>query len=174
MSSRKQKPANKKGQAVSKPATRPNLPGTAPNFAIGAVVDAIDEAGWTRVKVVAELLEDAHPGSGSGGGGIDALVSRDRRGQPVIWASHLEGPTSLAEAADSSSEPYSHRFIFRARIPFQRGGSGGPALVSRSTIVHHGTTHSVSWSMLPRALALRVKSNCPPETSVCCVVSFKK
>jgi hypothetical protein len=49
------------------------------------------ENGWVRVKLSAELREDAHPGSGSGGGGIDALVARDRGGRPVIWASHVEG-----------------------------------------------------------------------------------
>lgn len=47
--------------------------------------------GWIRMKVSAKLLEDAHFGSGAGGGGIDALVARDRRDRPVIWASHLEG-----------------------------------------------------------------------------------
>lgn len=46
---------------------------------------------WVRSRLTAELLSDAHLGSGSGGGGIDALVARDRRGRPVIWASHLEG-----------------------------------------------------------------------------------
>jgi hypothetical protein len=44
-----------------------------------------------RQRLTAELLSDAHLGSGSGGGGIDALVARDRRGRPVIWASHVEG-----------------------------------------------------------------------------------
>jgi hypothetical protein len=43
------------------------------------------------MRITAELLDDAHPGSGAGGGGVDALVARDRHGQPVIWASHLEG-----------------------------------------------------------------------------------
>jgi len=47
--------------------------------------------GRQRLRLTAELLEDAHPGSGAGGGGIDALVARDRKGHPVIWASHLEG-----------------------------------------------------------------------------------
>jgi hypothetical protein len=46
---------------------------------------------WARHTIEAELLSDAHPGTGSGGGGIDALVARDRQGRPVIWASHLEG-----------------------------------------------------------------------------------
>jgi hypothetical protein len=46
---------------------------------------------WTRCRLTAELLSDAHLGSGSGGGGIDALVARDRHGHPVIWASHVEG-----------------------------------------------------------------------------------
>ena len=47
--------------------------------------------GWVRRTLTAEFLSDAHLGSGSGGGGIDALVARDRHDRPVIWASHLEG-----------------------------------------------------------------------------------
>jgi hypothetical protein len=46
---------------------------------------------WVRQTLTAELLSDAHFGSGSGGGGIDALVARDRHDRPVIWASHIEG-----------------------------------------------------------------------------------
>jgi hypothetical protein len=46
---------------------------------------------WTRCELRARLLEDGHFGSGTGGGGIDALVARDRDGHPVIWASHVEG-----------------------------------------------------------------------------------
>ena len=52
---------------------------------------------WIRYKLTADLIEDAHPGSGSGGVGIDALVARDREDRPVIWASHLEG--ALRDAA---------------------------------------------------------------------------
>ena len=47
--------------------------------------------GWVRLALTAELLSDAHLGSGSGGGGINALVARDRHDRPVIWASHVEG-----------------------------------------------------------------------------------
>lgn len=46
---------------------------------------------WIRCALIAELLSDAHLGSGSGGGGIDALVARDRHDRPVVWASHVEG-----------------------------------------------------------------------------------
>jgi len=46
---------------------------------------------WVRQALSAEFLSDAHLGSGSGGGGIDALVARDRHDRPVIWASHVEG-----------------------------------------------------------------------------------
>nr|BAL52503.1 CRISPR system related protein, RAMP superfamily [uncultured Bacteroidetes bacterium] len=46
---------------------------------------------WVRCKITAELLADAHFGTGSGGSGIDALVARDRYNRPVIWASHVEG-----------------------------------------------------------------------------------
>lgn len=43
------------------------------------------------IDLSAETLEDLHTGSGTGGGDIDALLQRDRRGQPVIRASHLKG-----------------------------------------------------------------------------------
>lgn len=46
---------------------------------------------WIRATLTAELLSDAHFGSGSGGGGIDTLIARDRHGRSVIWASHVEG-----------------------------------------------------------------------------------
>ena len=38
-----------------------------------------------------ELVEDAHFGAGIGAGDIDALIDRDRDGQPVIRGSHLKG-----------------------------------------------------------------------------------
>jgi hypothetical protein len=75
-------------RVAGKHSPRPSSAGPAPDVTMRT---GVDRTGWMRVKVLAELLEDAHPGSGSGGGGVDALVSRDRRGQPVIWASHLEG-----------------------------------------------------------------------------------
>lgn len=43
------------------------------------------------IQLRVETLEDLHTGSGTGGGDIDALVQRDRRGQPVIRASHFKG-----------------------------------------------------------------------------------
>lgn len=46
---------------------------------------------WVRQTLTAEVLSDAHIGSGSGGSGIDALVARDRHDRPVIWSSHVEG-----------------------------------------------------------------------------------
>lgn len=46
---------------------------------------------WVRQTLTAEFLSDAHLGSGSGGGDIDALIARDRYNRPVIWASHIEG-----------------------------------------------------------------------------------
>lgn len=43
------------------------------------------------IQLSAEVLEDLHTGSGTGGGDIDALVQRDRHGRPVIRASHFKG-----------------------------------------------------------------------------------
>lgn len=75
---------------------------------------------WIRCRLVAELLSDAHFGSGSGGSGIDALLARDRRGRPVIWASHIEGV--LRDAArrlrgDSDAQ----LFFGRAGGDYRRG-----------------------------------------------------
>lgn len=46
---------------------------------------------WVRQTITAEFISDSHLGSGSGGGGTDALVARDRHDRPVIWSSHVEG-----------------------------------------------------------------------------------
>jgi hypothetical protein len=43
------------------------------------------------LQLQALTLEDLHTGTGTGGGDVDALVTRDRRGRPVIRASHLKG-----------------------------------------------------------------------------------
>lgn len=50
-----------------------------------------------RLTLTAKLLSDANLGSGAGAAGLNSVVARDRRGRPVIWASHLEG--LLREAA---------------------------------------------------------------------------
>lgn len=44
-----------------------------------------------RYEIEIELLEDLHTGSGTGGGGVDALQARDAWGRPVIRASHFTG-----------------------------------------------------------------------------------
>ncbi len=46
---------------------------------------------WQRFTLTAKLREDAHLGSGAGDQSVDALIARDRKGQPVIWASQFEG-----------------------------------------------------------------------------------
>jgi hypothetical protein len=65
---------------------------------------------WIRCKLTAELLADAHFGTGSGGGGVDALVARDRHGRPVIWASHVEGV--LRDAARKRKGEIAAKTIF--------------------------------------------------------------
>lgn len=59
--------------------------------------DRAGSAERVRLTLTATLLSDANLGSGAGAAGLNSVVARDRRGAPVIWASHLEG--LLREAA---------------------------------------------------------------------------
>ena len=74
---------------------------------------------WVRYRLTAELLSDAHLGSGAGGVGVDALVARDRHGWPVIWASHIEGV--LRDAARRlHGDAAAQRFFGRAGGDYER------------------------------------------------------
>jgi hypothetical protein len=53
-------------------------------------------------KIRITALEDFHTGSGTGSGDIDALLSRDRSGNPVIPGTHLKG--LLREAGEELAE----------------------------------------------------------------------
>jgi CRISPR/Cas system CSM-associated protein Csm3 (group 7 of RAMP superfamily) len=76
---------------------------------------------WVRYTLTAELLSDAHLGSGSGGGGIDALIARDRCDRPVIWASHAKGV--LRDAARRlHGDEEAGKFFGRAGGEQQRAG----------------------------------------------------
>lgn len=97
-----------------------------------------------RLRISAELLEDTHPGSGAGGGtGIDALVSRDRRGLPVIRASHLEGV--LRDAARRLFEDDSANELF--------GSPGGARQSAVFTSLYHVGSDPVTrvWRSSARA-----------------------
>jgi hypothetical protein len=75
---------------------------------------------WVRYSLAAELLSDAHFGSGSGGGGIDSLIARDRLDRPVIWASHVEGV--LRDAARRlRGDQEAQAFFGRAGGDYARG-----------------------------------------------------
>ncbi|MBI3269239.1 MAG: hypothetical protein HYZ53_09475 [Planctomycetes bacterium] len=87
---------------MGRPDTDGDDPGTRPGAA---------PSGWVRKTITATLLEDAHPGSGAGGGGIDALVSRDREGAPVIWATHLEGLLRDASRALHEGEQHANNLF---------------------------------------------------------------
>lgn len=74
---------------------------------------------WVRYTLTAELLSDAHLGSGAGGVGVDALVARDRHGLPVIWAPHVEGV--LRDAARRlHGDAAAQRFFGRAGGDYER------------------------------------------------------
>jgi hypothetical protein len=62
---------------------------------------------WVRQTLTAEFLSDAHLGSGSGGGGIDALVARDRHDRPVIRDARAEGEWAAAKLHMHAEDEFS-------------------------------------------------------------------
>lgn len=58
-----------------------------------------------RLSLSIELLEDLHIGTGTDGGDIDALLVRDRRGWPVLPASHIKGLWRAAASEWRRLEP---------------------------------------------------------------------
>lgn len=59
---------------------------------------------YKRIEI--ELLEDLHIGTGTGHGDIDALQVRDRRGWPVLPASHIKGLWREVALQVSKNEAY--------------------------------------------------------------------
>jgi hypothetical protein len=124
---------------------------------------------WVRCRLTAELLSDAHLGSGAGGGGIDRLVARDRHGHPVIWASHVEGV--LRDAArrlrgDKAAED----FFGRAGGDYQRGDRQRAVFTSLYTKdnleshVWRSTAREAFDNRAPKDDTLRVVEYVPRDT----------
>ncbi|HXH13720.1 MAG TPA: RAMP superfamily CRISPR-associated protein [Alphaproteobacteria bacterium] len=110
---------------------------------------------WVRCTLTAELLSDAHPGSGSGGGGIDALVACDRHRRPVIWASHVEGV--LRDAArrlrgDAAAESF-----------FGRAGGQQQRAMFTSLYVQESPESRVCESRVWRSTARKAFDNYVPK-----------
>lgn len=116
---------------------------------------------WVRFALTAELLSDAHFGSGSGGGGVDALLARDRHGRPVIWASHVEGV--LRDAARRlRGDGEAQRFFGRAGGDDARGDRQRAvftSLYAKDTIESHiwrSTAREAFDNRAPKEDTLRV------------------
>lgn len=103
-----------------------------------------------------ETLEDLHTGSGTGGGDIDALVQRDRRGQPVIRASHFKG--LLREAGEAlTALPSSELNALLGARGNERGGLRLTSLRVVGNAETHvwGSTQRVAGGRAPQPDTLR-------------------
>jgi hypothetical protein len=112
---------------------------------------------WVRKTITAEFLSDAHLGSGSGGGGVDALVARDRYGRPVVWASHLEGV--LRDAA--------RRLQINEGVLFGRAGGEQQRMVFTSLY-----TTEKSDTRIWRSSARKAFDNRAPEDDTLRVIEY--
>jgi hypothetical protein len=126
---------------------------------------------WVRRALGAELLSDAHFGSGSGGGGIDALVARDRNGRGVIWASHVEGV--LRDAARRlRGDVEAQSFFGRAGGDYARGDRQRAAFTSLyaeakvETRVWRSTARAAFDNRAPQDDTLRVVEYVPRGTKL--------
>lgn len=93
-----------------------------------------------RLTITIELLEDLHIGTGTGWGDIDALQVRDRRGWPVIPASHIKG--LLREAANEwlKLDPSALPEDFIPRLFGQQGSGQGQLQLTSATLSTEQTT----------------------------------
>lgn len=121
---------------------------------------------WGRHTLTAELLSDAHLGSGSGGGGIDALVARDRHGRPVVWASHVEGV--LRDAARRlRGDQEAGDFFGRARGQQQRAVfTSLYAKENRESHIWRSTAREAFDNRAPNGDTLRVIEYVPKGTKL--------
>ncbi len=98
------------------------------------------ESRMKRLTLTIELLEDLHIGTGTGWGDIDALQVRDRRGWPVLPASHLKGLMRQAANEWNRLDPTA---ISRKSIDtlFGRQGNGqGQLLLTSAYLNEYKTT----------------------------------
>lgn len=114
-----------------------------------------------RKAITAELLEDAHLGSGVGGQGVDALLARARDNRPVIWATQLEG--IIRDAARQGGEDAAATALFGAR-----GGQRGSALFTSLYQSSPGEAETRIW----RASARRSYANRAPRTDTLRAIEF--
>ncbi|MBX3372779.1 MAG: hypothetical protein KF817_03015 [Phycisphaeraceae bacterium] len=119
---------------------------------------------WHRGTIALTLIEDAHPGSGAGGGGLDGLVARDRHDRPVIWASHLEG--LLRDAARRLYPDHLVNVLFgRAGGQRQRAVFSSLYATERPTArVWRATARASFDNRAPRADTLRAHEHVPRGT----------
>lgn len=124
---------------------------------------------WVRQTLTAELLSDAHLGSGSGGGGIDALVARDRHDRPVIWASHVEGV--LRDAARRlRGDEEAEAFFGRGGGDYARGDRQRAVFTSlyakdnAQSHIWRSTAREAFYNRAPKDDTLRVIEHVPKGT----------
>jgi CRISPR/Cas system CSM-associated protein Csm3 (group 7 of RAMP superfamily) len=129
------------------------------------VVTAQRGPGWVRCNLTAELLSDAHLGSGSGGGGIHALVARDRHDRPVIWASHVEGVLRDAARRLHDDDRVAGNFFGRAGGEQQRAVfSSLYAKENPESRVWRSTAREAFDNRAPKEDTLRVIEHVPKGT----------
>jgi len=125
-----------------------------------------DTTSWVRHDLTAEFLSDAHLGSGSGGDGIDALVARDRRNRPVIWASHIEGV--LRDAARRLRGDQEADYLFGRRGGQQQRAVFTSLYADKNTESHiwRSTARAAFDNRAPKEDTLRVIEYVPKGTKL--------
>lgn len=107
------------------------------------------------------LLEDMHTGSGLGGADVDALLARDRRGQPMVRWSHLRGllkqalidrGAALATNVDSQVLALFGRSHLDPAVTPERGAIHGRSL----RLVQGSADDSIVWGATARVPGTRV------------------
>jgi len=121
-----------------------------------------------RYILTVTLQEDLHTGSGTGAGEYDALLSRDRNGNPVIPFTHWQGvwKYNLKRYLEAKKQPLDDCNALFGRENQQRGLLNGTALYSKNIIDSLSWTSSSrkQYSRTTEENTLRVKEFIPAGT----------
>jgi hypothetical protein len=104
----------------------------------------------THFKVKLHLLEDLHSGTGTGEAQIDAVQACDRRGRPVLRATHVKGVWREAARALANLASADYGATDSKLFGDKKSGQRGQVLLNSFYMASEGQTDRLIWTSASR------------------------